>query len=61
MHYRNHLARPAVEVLEELVVKFRDLDWIPMRYDGALPEIVASYFDEDETHLNAVCVCFFWT
>jgi hypothetical protein len=42
IHYRNYPARSAVEVLEELVAKFRDLEWIAMRYNGAFPEIVAS-------------------
>ncbi|KAF2850218.1 hypothetical protein T440DRAFT_518333 [Plenodomus tracheiphilus IPT5] len=55
-HYRNYPARPAVEVLEELVSKFRDLEWIPMRYDGDAPETIVSHHDEAEDHPNAVRV-----
>ena len=58
MHYRNYPARPALEALEELVAKFRNLDWIPMNYEGTWPEIVVEYYDEDEGFPNAVSVCF---
>ena len=58
MHYRNYPARPAVEVLEELVAKFRYLKWIPMRYGW--PQIVERYYDEDDAHPNAVSICFYW-
>jgi hypothetical protein len=55
MHYRNYLARPAVEVLEEVVAKFRDLEWIPVRYDGGWPDILTAQYDESENIPNAVC------
>lgn len=58
MHYRNYPARPALEALEELVAKFRNLDWIPMNYEGTWPAIVVEYYDGDEEILNAVSVCF---
>lgn len=58
MHCRNYPARLAVEVLEQLVKRFRDLEWIPVRYDGAAPKIAASYYIEHEIHPNAVCVYF---
>ncbi|KAF2121006.1 hypothetical protein BDV96DRAFT_641643 [Lophiotrema nucula] len=52
MHYRNYPARPAVEVLEELVAKFRDLEWVPVRYDGGWPDILTAQNDGDEEHPN---------
>lgn len=58
MHYRNYPARPAVEVLEELVAKFRDLEWIPMRDDQGWPEILTAQHDEDEKRPNLVCLAF---
>jgi hypothetical protein len=33
MHYRNYPARPAIEFLEELIARFCDLEWIPVRYN----------------------------
>lgn len=56
MHYRNYPARPAIEVLEELVAKFRNLDWIPVAYEGGWPEILSNNPDDDKAHQNAVCV-----
>lgn len=53
-HYRNYPARPAVEVLEELVAKFRDLEWIPVRYDGGWPDILTAQYNESEDSPNVV-------
>jgi hypothetical protein len=54
-HHRNYPARPAVEVLEELVAKFRDLEWIPMRRDRGWPEILTAQDDVYEKTPNTVC------
>ena len=56
MHYRNYPARPAVKVLEELIAKFRDLEWIPVRYDGGWPEILTAEHEKDNP--SAVCLPF---
>ncbi|KAI8940613.1 hypothetical protein NX059_001885 [Plenodomus lindquistii] len=53
MHYRNYPPRPAIEVVEELVAKFRDLEWIPMRRDGTWPQILTVLDDECEYHPQA--------
>jgi hypothetical protein len=58
MHYRNYPARPAIEVLQELVARFRDLEWIPVNYEGGWPEILANNPDDDVARQNAVCVLF---
>jgi hypothetical protein len=55
MHYRNYPARPALEVLEDLVGKYRDLEWIPMRCDKGWPDILTDSPDEGEDRLSKVC------
>jgi hypothetical protein len=56
MHYRNYPARSALEVLKELVGKFRDLEWIPLRNDEGWPDILTNSPDEGEGRLEKVCV-----
>jgi len=53
MHHRNYPARPAVEVLEELVAKFRDLEWIPVRVDGSWSYMMTADFDGYDFSPNA--------
>jgi hypothetical protein len=55
MHHRNHPARPAVEVLDELVAKFRDLVWIPVRGDDTWPRIISASYAGYEERTIAVC------
>jgi hypothetical protein len=54
LHYRNYPARPAVDVLKELIAKFRNLEYIPMRYDGAGPQLLTAQADEDEDRPHMV-------
>jgi hypothetical protein len=46
-HYRNHPARSTMEVLEELIAKFRDLEWTDVRYEGGWPEMLSNNPDDD--------------
>jgi hypothetical protein len=55
-HYRNYSARPALDVLEELLAKFRDLEYIPMRYDQRGPQFLTAEEDADESRPNIVCL-----
>ncbi|KAF2127492.1 hypothetical protein P153DRAFT_432624 [Dothidotthia symphoricarpi CBS 119687] len=53
MHYRNYPARPAVEVLEELVATFRDLVWIPVGHGIGWPRILTAEDQELNEHTDA--------
>jgi len=52
-HHRNHPARPAVEVLEELIAKFRELVWIAVRSDDSGSPAILTAENGLETMDNA--------
>jgi hypothetical protein len=56
MYYCNYPGKPTVEVLEEMVARFRDLQWISVRYNEGWPEVLIAQHDGYEERPNAVCL-----